>query len=66
MFKEHKFNNFSYLWKSQADLPNSLVEILFEKRKRYKECMGSLTVFATQQFSSFWLPIFPLLMIAKS
>ena len=53
MFKEH--NNFSYLWKFQPDVPNSLVEILFEKRKRYKECMGSLTVFATQQFSSFWL-----------
>ena len=42
MFKEHKFNNFSYLWKFQADLPNSLVEILVEKRKRYKEYISSL------------------------
>ena len=41
MLKEH--NNFSYIWKFQPNLPNSLVEILFEKRKGYKEYMSSLT-----------------------
>ena len=45
MFKEHKFNNFSYLWKFQADLPNSLVEILFEKRKMLQRMYGLINCF---------------------
>ena len=53
MFQQHKFNNFSYLWKFQADFPNSLVEILFEKRKRYKEYMSSLTFLPASSLAVF-------------
>ena len=59
-------NNFSYLWKSQPDIPNSFREIVFEKAQKFKKMYELISVFATQQFCNFQWRLFPLLLLAKS
>ena len=52
------YNNFSYLWKSERDIPNNLREI-FLKHSKFTMKVLLINFFATQQFRSFWWLIFP-------
>lgn len=60
--KEH--NNFSYLWTFKPNMPNSFGEIIFEKFLH--RMFELINCFATQQFRSFVLLLFPLLLVANS
>ena len=62
ILKEH--NNFSYLWKFKPNMPNSFGEIIFEKF--LYRMFELINCFATQQFRSFVLMLFPLLLVAIS
>ena len=45
-------NNFSFLWKSEPDIPNSFGEIIFEKLETLQTMYGLMNVFANQQIIS--------------
>ena len=61
-----KKNNFSHLCKFEPEKPNSFREILFEKSQYLQRMYELNDGFATQQFRSFKLLLFPLLLITKS
>ena len=59
-------NKFSYLWKFEPDIPNRFEQNLLKTPQTLQRMYELINVFATQQFRSFWLLIFPLLLTAKS
>ena len=61
-----KKNNFSHLCKFEPEKPNSFGEILFEKSQYLQRMYELINGFATQQFRSVKLLLFPLLWITKS
>ena len=54
-----KKNNFSHLCKFEPEKPNSFREILFEKSQYLQRMHELINSFATQQFHSFKLLLFP-------
>ena len=61
-----KKKTFRHLCKFEPEKPNSLGEILFEKSQYLQRMYELINGFATQQFRSFKLLLFPLLLITKS
>ena len=57
---------FSHLCKFEPEKPNSFGEILFEKFQYLQRMYELNNGFATQQFCSFKLLLFPLLLMTKS
>lgn len=69
LFKENLWilkEHFSYLWKIWTLIANSFGEIFFEKLESLQRIFELINVFASQQFRSFLLLMFPFSLIAKS
>ena len=60
-----KRSNFSYLWKSYPDTPNSFGELILQKLQTSQWFYELINVFAIQQFFLFWWLLFSLKLLCK-